>query len=230
MEDKDSFGHTEEFSNIELDIDDWINIVDKLSGQIAGCQNELNHIELYNKNLTNATNEPAAKQTIINFNNRNKNSTNIMNEPAVRQIVGSQDELNRIESHNKNLVNVINELAVGQTFGSWNELDCFISFYTKLQNFGHNSTNKTSIAENQRQTRICLNHNDHQISDETNKFALKYRIFSESMLKEIKFWTEVGNINMRTQYQILVKQYPDAATLLNNLLEHKSKDSRWIVK
>ncbi|CAG8854656.1 38113_t:CDS:2, partial [Gigaspora margarita] len=153
---------------------------------------------------------------------------------------------------NENSANVIDEPAVEQIFGSWNELDRFISFYTKSQNFvsvirgseysdgicrsrryacehqGHSGTNKTGIAENQRQTR-----ND--------------------MLKDIKFWTEIGNINMKTQYQMLVKQYPDvfflpqdlsnaiqnfkrqnhveceAATLLNNLLEHKSKDNRWII-
>ncbi|CAG8827225.1 1281_t:CDS:1, partial [Dentiscutata erythropus] len=67
------------------------------------------------------------------------------------------------------------------------------------------------------------------------------------------FWTEIGNINMRTQYQMLTKQYPDAfflpqdlsniiqtfkrqnyvecetATLINNLFDCKAKDNRWIV-
>ncbi|CAG8757349.1 23874_t:CDS:2 [Dentiscutata erythropus] len=66
MEGEDSFGRTEEFSNIELDIDDWINIVDELLRQTAGYQNELDCIELHsNEDLTNATDEPAAEQTII---------------------------------------------------------------------------------------------------------------------------------------------------------------------
>ncbi|CAG8725843.1 25461_t:CDS:2 [Dentiscutata erythropus] len=170
------------------------------------------------------------------------------------------------------LIRTVDVLAVGQRFGSWDELNRFISFYTKLQNFvsvirGSEYSNEICkshryVCEHQvrascskttgilKINSVCLNHNNHLITEETNKFALKYQVFSEDMLKNIKFWTETGNINMRTQYQMLTKQYPDAfflpqdlsnaiqtfkwqnyieceaAILLNNLLEHKSEDNR----
>ncbi|CAG8816171.1 368_t:CDS:2, partial [Dentiscutata erythropus] len=176
---------------------------------------------------------------------------------------------------NKDLTNTMKAPVIGQMFGSWDELDYFISSYTKSQNFVsiiRGSEYKDRICRNRRYvceyqvrascpkttgelkiTSVCLNHNDHPIKNDTNKFALKYRTFSEDMLKDIRFWTEIGNINMRTQYQMLTKQYPDAfflpqdlsniiqtfkwqnyvecetATLINNLLDCKAKDNRWIV-
>ncbi|CAG8656737.1 6109_t:CDS:2, partial [Gigaspora rosea] len=113
---------------------------------------------------------------------------------------------------------------VGQEFNNWNELGRFITLYAKSQNFvsiirgseydnkvcrsrrcgcehqvRNITKNKTSIVENQWQTRskrngchwqirascpktagilkinsLCLNHNDHPIKDDTNKFATKY--------------------------------------------------------
>ncbi|CAG8625769.1 24142_t:CDS:2 [Gigaspora rosea] len=118
--------------------------------------------------------------------------------------------------YNKDLTNAMKALVIGQTFGSWDELDHFISSYAKSQNFvsviRHSGTSKTNIAKNQWQTRskrigchwkvhascpkmtgelkitsVCLNHNDYPITNDTNKFALKYRTFSEDMLKNVKF-------------------------------------------
>ncbi|CAG8782760.1 10978_t:CDS:2, partial [Gigaspora rosea] len=97
---------------------------------------------------------------------------------------------------------------------------------------------------------LSLSHNDHPIRDKTNRFAVKYRTFTDNMLNDIKFWTETSNITMRTQYQMLIKQYPntfflpqdisnaiqtfkrqnhvecEAAILLNYLLERKAEDTR----
>ncbi|RIB23895.1 hypothetical protein C2G38_2169977 [Gigaspora rosea] len=251
-------GSWNEFDRIELHNENWINVMDKLAfGRSVGSWDKFDNNELHNEGSTSVMDESAVGQT-DNFNNSNENFTNVTDELAIRQIVDNQDELDCIESHDENLANRMDEPVVGQIFGCWNELDRYISFYAKSQNFvsvirrseysnricrsrlyacehqGHNGSNKTSIAENQRQTRskrigcrcqvrtscpkttgilkinsVCLNHNDYQIRNETNKFALKYRTFFEDMLKDIKFWTEIGNINMRTQYQMLVKQYPD---------------------
>ncbi|CAG8737114.1 4835_t:CDS:2, partial [Gigaspora rosea] len=100
---------------------------------------------------------------------------------------------------------------------------------------------------------LSLSHNDHPIIDETNRFAVKYHTFTDNMLNDIKFWTETGNITMRTQYQMLIKRYSnafflpqdisnaiqtfkrqnhvecEAAVLLNYLLERKAEDTRWVV-
>ncbi|RIB01589.1 hypothetical protein C2G38_2230365 [Gigaspora rosea] len=271
-----SIGSWNEFDHIELHNEDWINIMNELAfGRTVESWNELDLIELYNEDSTNIIDEPAIRQMVSSQNELD--CIELHNEGLT-----DERTINRIESHNENSANAMDEPAVGKIFGSWDEIDGFISFYAKSQNFvsvirgseysngicksrryacehqGYNGTNNTGIAENQRQTilkinSVCLDHNDHQIKDETNKFALKYRTFSEDMLNDIKFWTEIGNINMRTQYQMLVKQYPDvfflpqdlsnviqsfkqqnhveckAATLLNDFLERKSKDNRWII-
>ncbi|CAG8732258.1 25751_t:CDS:2, partial [Gigaspora margarita] len=149
-----------------------------------------------------------------------------------------EEQTLNVEANNQNLGELVDAPMIGQTFGSWDELDHFISFYAKSQNFVSQSTkkNKTSIVETQQQTQskrtgcpwqirascpkttgvlsitsLHLSNNNHPVKDKTNKFASKYRAFSENMLKDIKFWTEI------------------AAILLNYLLERKSDDNRWVI-
>ncbi|CAG8765021.1 2074_t:CDS:2 [Gigaspora margarita] len=130
MESKDSFGPTEEFSSIELYNKDSVYVMDELAfGQTVGSWNKFNHIEL------------------------SKSSTSVIDKLAVGQTDISWNEADLIELYDENLANRIDELIVEQIFGCWNELDHFISFYTKSQNFGHDGTNKTSIAKNQQQIR-----------------------------------------------------------------------------
>ncbi|CAG8836493.1 16826_t:CDS:10, partial [Gigaspora margarita] len=268
-----------EFDRIELHNENWINVMDELAfGQTVGSWDKFDNNELYNKGSTSVIDESAVGQTDVSWNEidlielYNEDSTNVTNELAIRQIVDSQDKLDHIELHDENLANRMDEPVVEQIFGCWNKLDHFISFYAQSQNFVSiicGSEYSDGICRSCRYAfrascpkttsilkinSVCLNYNDHQIRNETNKFALKYRTFSKDMLKDIKFWTKIGNINIRTQYQMLVKQYPDifflsqdlsnviqsfkqqnsveykAATLLNDLLERKSKDSSWIVR
>ncbi|CAG8706177.1 17294_t:CDS:2, partial [Gigaspora rosea] len=116
--------------------------------------------------------------------------------------------------------------------------------------------NKTSIVKNQRQTRskrngcrwqirascpkttgilkinsLCLNHNDYPIKDDTNKFATKYRTFSEEMLKNIKFWTKTDLSNAIQTFKRQNYVECEAAVLLNHLFEQKAEDTgkkeRW---
>ncbi|CAG8758604.1 44534_t:CDS:2, partial [Gigaspora margarita] len=145
-------------------------------------------------------------------------------------------------------VETINAPIVGQTFKSWEELDQYISLYAKSQNFasvirgseynngfcrsrryacehqGHNSAkNKTCILSI---NFLCLCHNDHQINDQTKKFAVKYRAFSEDMLKDIKFWTEIDLSNAIQTFKRQNYIENEAAVLLNYLLERKNEDTR----
>ncbi|CAG8765927.1 9809_t:CDS:2, partial [Dentiscutata erythropus] len=154
------------------------------------------------------------------------------------------------KSNNQNLNEIVNTPTVGQIFDQ-----NIIIVLAEVINMRVNT--KAIRASCPKTTDILslsslfLNHNNHPIKNITNKFAVKYRAFSEDMLKDIKFWTEIGNLNMRTQSQMLMKWYPDTfflpqdlsnaiqtykqqnrveyetATLLNQLLERKSEDNRW---
>ncbi|CAG8792516.1 10883_t:CDS:2, partial [Gigaspora rosea] len=200
------------------------------------------------------------EEQILNVEANNQNSSELVDTLTIGQTFGSWDELDHVEANNQNLRELVDAPTIGQTFGSWDELDHFISFFAKSQNFVsviRGSEYKDGVC---RSCRYACEHQGYstkknktsivEIKDETNKFASKYRAFSEDMLKEIKFWTEIGNLNMRTQYRMLTKQYPDAfflpkdltnaiqtfkrqnhveyeaAILLNYLLERKSDDNR----
>ncbi|CAG8719337.1 17931_t:CDS:2, partial [Gigaspora rosea] len=158
-----------------------------------------------------------------------------------------EEESSNIEERPLNIVpaqnaaEVLDAPIVGQTFGSWEDLDRFISLYTRSQNFAsviRGSEYSEGVCRNRSKRSGCrwqvratflkktgilsissvnLVHNDHLLENETNKFASKYRAFSEDMLKYIKFWTETGNINMRTQYQMLMERYPETFFLPQDL-------------
>ncbi|RIB17484.1 hypothetical protein C2G38_2187183 [Gigaspora rosea] len=188
-------------------------------------------------------------QTMIISNQNAIEMTGIL---VVEQPFSSLDEIDRfislytnkkqpldIKVHNQNSVEMADILVVEQ---SQNEIDRFISSYE----------DNSEILEEQ-PLDVEVHHNDHPLTDKTNKFASKHRAFSEKMLKDIRFWTEIGNLNMRTQYRMLTKQYPnafflpqdlsnairsfkrqnhtecEAAILLNELLERKADDTRWVI-
>ncbi|CAG8693801.1 14858_t:CDS:2 [Gigaspora rosea] len=162
----------------------------------------------------------------------------------------------RVDTSDQNLDKRIDAPKIGQTFNNWDELDqydngvCRSRLYA-CEHQGHNAMKKKTCIL--RINSLYLSHNDHSLKDETNKFAVKYRTFSEEMLNDIKFWTEAGDLNMRTQYQMLMKRYPDvfflpqdlsntiqvykrqsqveceSAVLLNYLLERKAEDTGWVV-
>ncbi|CAG8812405.1 3477_t:CDS:2 [Gigaspora margarita] len=213
----------------------------KLNDQNLADEDSLESFEEQSLNITalfESNNQNLVKSDDQNLAESNdQNLAKMVDTPTVRQIFGSREELDRyifLYARSQNFVSVIR----GSEYDN-----------------GRNGTKKkTCIAENQRQMQskrtgyrwqirascpkttgilsissLFLSHNDHPIKDETNKFAVKYRAFSEDMLKNIKFWTEIGNLNMRTQSQMLMKRYPDAATLLNHLLECKAEDTRWVI-
>ncbi|CAG8761658.1 20282_t:CDS:2 [Dentiscutata erythropus] len=123
----------------------------------------------------------------------------------------------------------INAPFAGQEFCSWDDLDRFILFYTKSQNF------VSVICGSEYSDRICRNRQyacEHQGHSSTNKISIakNQRKHVANVLDvggKFKLVTEVGNINMRTQYQMLQNHVDcEAATLLNNLLERKAEDNR----
>ncbi|CAG8641596.1 15259_t:CDS:2, partial [Dentiscutata erythropus] len=65
-------------------------------------------------------------------------------------------------------------------------------------------------------------HGDHSLDPLTKKFGLTHRILTEPMLADIEFWTTNGNL---TEQNVNCK----TATLINYLIEHKSKDIRWTI-
>ncbi|CAG8743363.1 356_t:CDS:10, partial [Dentiscutata erythropus] len=203
MESEVSFKHTEEFA------------MDKLAvGQSIGSWNKFDYIELYNEDWINVMNELALGQTVESWNELdlielyNKSLTNVMNKLAI----------NHVESHNENSANIIDEPAVGKY------LENIVMGFVEAANMLQVCASCPKTTGILKINSVCLNYN-HQISDKTNRFALKYQIFSEDMLNNIKFWAKIRNINMKTQYQILNHVEYEAATLLNDLLEHKFKDN-----
>jgi len=102
-------------------------------------------------------------------------------------------------------------------------------------------------------TTLSLEHGDHPLDPLTSKFGLTHRTLTEPMLADIEFWTTKGNLNMRTQRQLLEAKYEnvfflsqdlsnaiqkvkteqkvdhEAATLVNHLIERKAKDIRWTI-
>ncbi|CAG8835755.1 28130_t:CDS:1, partial [Gigaspora margarita] len=99
-------------------------------------------------------------------------------------------------------------------------------------------------------TSVSLKHGDHPLDPLANKFSTVHRALTESMLADIEFWTTKGNLNMRTQRQLLIAKYEnvfflpqdlsntiqkikkeqqienEAATLITHLLEHKAENIR----
>ncbi|CAG8788651.1 10219_t:CDS:2, partial [Racocetra fulgida] len=142
----------------------------------------------------------------------------MVDAPAVEQNKNNvqifEKQFLNIEVDVQSSAEMVDAPVVEQIFGSWDELDHFVSFYTKSQNFVK-FVEAVDILVNikvivlQRIRQILLRINDkHKVNildaigrfvqqDETNKFASKYRAFSEDMLKDIKFWTEIVNLNMR---------------------------------
>jgi hypothetical protein len=94
-------------------------------------------------------------------------------------------------------------------------------------------------------TTMSLEHGDHLLDPLANKFGITHRTLTEPMLADIEFWTTKGNLSMRTQRQLLEAKYEnvfflpqdlsnaiqkvkieqrvdyEAATLINDLIEHK---------
>ncbi|CAG8805983.1 17217_t:CDS:2, partial [Gigaspora rosea] len=148
----------------------------------------------------------------VNSSLSDQNSAEAIEASVVGQQFHDWNELDRFISFyakSQNFVSVIRG-------SEYDKGVCRIRRYA-CEHQGSNSTKgKTNIVENQRQTRskrtgynwhirascpktigilsissLCLNHNDHPINNQTNKFALKYRVFTEEMLKDIRFWTEI---------------------------------------
>ncbi|RIB17893.1 hypothetical protein C2G38_2186104 [Gigaspora rosea] len=138
----------------------------------------------------------------------NQNLAKMVDTPTVGQIFGSWEELDRYISLYARLQDFVNVIRRSE----YENGACRSRRYA-CKHQGRNVTKKkTCIAKNQRQMRskrtgcrwqirascpkttgilsissLFLNHNDHPIKNETNKFAVKYRAFSEDMLKDIKF-------------------------------------------
>ncbi|CAG8700816.1 25521_t:CDS:2, partial [Gigaspora rosea] len=157
-----------------------------------------------------------------------------------------KDQLINTLLNDQNSAETIEALVVGQIFHDWEELDRFISLYAKTQNFVsviRGSEYDKGVCRIRRYacehqgnnsilgiTSLCLNHNDHPINNQTNKFALKYQGFSENILKDIRFWTEIDLSNIIQSFNKRENHIEcEAAFLLNYFLERKAEDTRWII-
>ncbi|CAG8620310.1 18259_t:CDS:2 [Gigaspora rosea] len=121
-----------------------------------------------------------------------------------------------VEVHIQNSVKIVNTPVVGQTFSNWNEIDRFISLYAKSQNF-------VSVIHGSKYNNGRTN-DKYEVNalDKTNKFASKHRAFSEKMLKDIRFWTEIDLSNAIRSFKRQNHTECEAAILLNELLERST--------
>ncbi|CAG8727473.1 18777_t:CDS:2 [Gigaspora margarita] len=117
-----------------------------------------------------------------------------------------KEDFERFEEDVQNAAKVLDASIVRQMF-EYSEGVCQNHRYA-CEHQDHNIVkNKTNIKTGMLSiSSVNLVHNNHLLENETNKFASKYRALSEDMLKDIKFWTKTGNINMKTQYQILIER------------------------
>ncbi|CAG8442453.1 9107_t:CDS:2 [Gigaspora rosea] len=128
-----------------------------------------------------------------------------------------------VEVHNQNSVEMVNAPVVGQLFSNWDEIDRKrTGCRWQVRATCPKKTDILSISS------LCLSHNDHPLTDETNKFASKHRAFSEEMLKDIRFWTEIDLSNAIRSFKRQNHTECEAAILLNQLLERKADDTRWM--
>ncbi|CAG8743690.1 12519_t:CDS:2, partial [Gigaspora rosea] len=128
------------------------------------------------------------------------------------------DDQNLDESNNQNLAKMVDTPTVGQIFGSWEELDRYISLYARSQNFVNVIRGSDKRTGCRWQIRASC--------PKTTGILIKYRAFSEDMLKDIKFWTEIDLSNAIQTYKRQNRVEYEAATLFNHLLVRKAEDTR----
>ncbi|CAG8775182.1 20867_t:CDS:1, partial [Dentiscutata erythropus] len=137
-----------------------------------------------------------------------QNLAEALDAPIVGQTFSTWEDLDRFISlyaRSQNFVSVIRG-------SEYDDSICRSRRYACKHQGRNIVKNKTNIAENQRQTRskrtgchwqvratfpkktgilsissVYLVHNNHLMENGTNKFASKYRAFSEDMLKDIEF-------------------------------------------